>query len=279
MNHKVKTLVAISIAVVVLVAVLVTSAAAQTAFPQRAWPHWGYPGMTTSGRMMGDWDDRDTTVSPGARTNNWTWGRMAGFAMGISPWRGAGMGDWGPGAGCGWWGTAQSGTSLTLEQAVEAAENYIAVYGNPDLELAEVMEFTNNFYAQAREKSTGRYAFEILINRYSGSVRPEPGPNMMWNTKYGHMGGGMMGWWGGAASTGEMTVSPQQARNLAQRYLDAYYPGLEAEEEVDTFYGYYTIHTLQDGQIVGMLSVNGYSGQVWYHTWHGDFIGMTEHGE
>jgi len=26
-----------------------------------------------------------------------------------------------------------------------------------------------------------------------------------------------------------------------------------------------------------MLSVNGYTGAVWYHTWHGSFLGMKEH--
>jgi len=26
-----------------------------------------------------------------------------------------------------------------------------------------------------------------------------------------------------------------------------------------------------------MLSVNGYSGEVWYHSWHGDFSSMMEY--
>jgi len=47
-------------------------------------------------------------------------------------------------------------------------------------------------------------------------------------------------------------------------------------EEADRFYGYYTLHVLKDGQIYGMLSVNGYTGQVWYHSWHGPFLGMKE---
>ena len=65
--------------------------------------------------------------------------------------------------------------------------------GNPDLEIAEVMDFEYNFYAQVKEKSTGIHAFEILINKVTGEIAPEPGPNMMWNTKYGSMGYGMMG--------------------------------------------------------------------------------------
>jgi YHS domain-containing protein len=47
-------------------------------------------------------------------------------------------------------------------------------------------------------------------------------------------------------------------------------------DEADGFCGYYTIHAVKDGQIYGMLSVDGYSGQVWYHNWHGQFVDMLE---
>jgi hypothetical protein len=33
---------------------------------------------------------------------------------------------------------------------------------------------------------------------------------------------------------------------------------------------------LKDGRIDGMLSVNGSTGAVWYHNWHGAFIAGTE---
>ena len=83
---------------------------------------------------------------------------------------------------------------ITIDQAVEIAEKYLSSLGNSDLALAEIMEFSYNFYAEVEEKSTGIHAFELLMDRYTGSVYPEPGPNMMWNTKYGHMmGSGMMG--------------------------------------------------------------------------------------
>ncbi len=49
-----------------------------------------------------------------------------------------------------------------------------------------------------------------------------------------------------------------------------------AVAEPDRFYGYYTLHTLRDGEIEGMLSVNGYTGEVWYHAWHGPFIQIQE---
>ncbi len=49
-----------------------------------------------------------------------------------------------------------------------------------------------------------------------------------------------------------------------------------ADEHADPFYGYYTLHILRDGETVGMLSVNGYSAQAFLHSWHGDFVEMTE---
>ena len=45
--------------------------------------------------------------------------------------------------------------------------------------------------------------------------------------------------------------------------------------EADTFYGYYTFEVLQGENIVGMLSVNGYTGQVWPYTWRREFIAAT----
>jgi len=169
-------------------------------------------------------------------------------------------------------------TAITLDQATESVNRYLAEYGNPDLALTEVMEFSENFYAEVEEKSTGVHAFELLINRYTGDVYPEPGPNMMWNTKYGHMGGmmgGMMGGWRGRQA-GAMSMTPERAGEIAQRWLDRYLPGTTVADHADAFYGYYTIHVMKENQIYGMLSVNGYNGDVWYHDWHGDFIGMKE---
>jgi hypothetical protein len=98
------------------------------------------------------------------------------------------------------------------------------------------------------------------------------GPNMMWNTKYGHMGGTT--WNGWRNSQAEPTsVTPETALTLAQEWLNQYLPGASAEN-ADAFSGYYTIDVLKDGQVYGMLSVNGYTGEVWYHTWHGNFVEM-----
>jgi hypothetical protein len=176
---------------------------------------------------------------------------------------------------------------MSIDDAAKQVEKYLDSWGNPDLKLAEVMEFSNHFYAEVEEEGTGVHAFELLVNKYTGQLFPEPGPNMMWNVKYGHMGGGMMGgpWREGSRKyrrgdpTEPMKVKPDAAIEKARKYLAALYPGLKADKEVDRFYGYYTIHTLKDGKVYGMLSVNGYTGDVWFHTWHGRFVEMKGYKE
>jgi hypothetical protein len=192
-------------------------------------------------------------------------GMMGGGATGTAPCAGWGYGSQ-PGA-------AVSSDILSIEEAHEAVERYIAALGYPNLEVAEVMEFERNFYAIVRESDTGIGAMELLVDKRTGAVGPEMGPNMMWNGRYGmhSRGGWMMG--GGASATN--TISAEEALQIAQRWLDTYRPGVTVEEHADPFYGYYTIHTLRDGEIEGMLSVHGATGQVWYHTWHGAFVQMT----
>ena len=72
---------------------------------------------------------------------------------------------------------------ITIDEAKAAVEKYLAATGNDDLQLAEVLQFNNHFYAGIKEKSTNKYAFELLVNKYTGAVVPEMGPNMMWDTK------------------------------------------------------------------------------------------------
>lgn len=154
---------------------------------------------------------------------------------------------------------------ITIEQAKTSVETYLDRTGNSDLEIAEILQFEKNFYAGIMEKSTGNYAFELIVNKYTGAVGPEMGPNMMWNAKYGHMG---------IAET-ETKVTEEQALKIAQEYLDRTIPGTNVNK-ADTFYGYYTMEVTKDEKIFGMLSVNSNTGAVWYHTWHGTFENSLE---
>jgi hypothetical protein len=181
---------------------------------------------------------------------------------------------------------------LSVADAESAVQNYLSTLNNDDLTIGEVMVFDNHAYAQIVEESTGNGAFEVLVDPVTRNVFPEPGPNMMWNTQYspmsssgmgmssmmGMMGGGMMGgMMSGFTPDVEPTVSAAQAVELAQQYLDTALPGTTTvEETADPFPGYYTIDVLRDGEIAGMLSVNAYTGQVFLHQWHGNFVEMMD---
>jgi hypothetical protein len=134
------------------------------------------------------------------------------------------------------------------------------------------MEFEQNFYIIYYEKSTGIGAFEMLIDKSTGRSFPEYGPNMMWNTKYGH--GDMMGGWSQLPPEDE-SVNEDDAIKITQDFLDSVYPGTVAEDP-HPFYGYYTLHVTKDGEIYDMLSVNSLDGAVWYHNWHGAYIKSRE---
>jgi hypothetical protein len=163
------------------------------------------------------------------------------------------------------------GKTLTVAQAQQRVQRYITQYGNTNLAIDEVMELQKNFYAIVKDRSTGHGAFEVLVNKVTGTVFPEYGPAMMWNTTYGMMGH-IMGY---QQPSGPMTISSAQATRLARQWLQRNQPGATTEAP-DQFPGYDTLHILKNGRVTGMLSVNGYSGQVWYHTWHGAFIRMKD---
>ena len=62
---------------------------------------------------------------------------------------------------------------------------------------------------------------------------------------------------------------------FAQEFLNTIYPGTVADD-LHPFYRYNTLHTIQNGEIYWMLGVNSYTGEVWYHDWHGAFIQRVE---
>jgi hypothetical protein len=222
-----------------------------------------------------------TPAGPGG----WGPGMVGGHGQGYGPggmmgrgmMGGGAMGGYGPG---GMMGAAGPGTATplrSLDEAETAFRAYVDRTGNRDLALDEVMEFERNYYAIVQEQSTGSGAFELLADKGTGIVFPEYGPNMMWNTKYSHMGarGTMMGGFWPVSPAVQPTVTADQARQTAQQWLDANLPG-SGVETPDAFPGYYTVHTTKDGAISGMLSVNASTGQVWYHSWHGAFVASRE---
>ena len=258
-----KIITAITLAVIA-VALIATIAYASAFNPYRTMT----PTTSFAGGMMGGWNTYTSPTQPNTQPypNQYGGWGCRGFGTGYSA----------PSY------STNKTTSLTVDQAAQIAQRYVTAISNPDLKLTEIEEYTNNFYVQVHEKSTGTGAFELLVDKYTGNVYPEMGPNMMWNTKYtantGIMGlftglRGMMGLQ--RTSSTPMTVTVDQAKADAQQFLNTHYDGTTVGD-VQAFYGYYHVEVLSQGKIYGMLSVNGYSGQVWYHNWHGNFIQQTE---
>src|SRR4030067_1546295 len=176
----------------------------------------GYSGgMMSGGRMggmMGGYYSGYGTTTPPASAGQYGWGGCRGTNGYVSPT------------------PPTQGVAITLDKAVNVAKAHLASLNNPDLAIDEVEEYTQNFYVLFYEKSTGIGAFEIIIDKYTGTIYPEMGPNMMWNTKYGMMsgitgggmmGGGMMGGYGYGTQTGPITVTVDQAKTNAQQFLNA----------------------------------------------------------
>ncbi len=190
-------------------------------------------------------------------------GNMGMFGAAISPWSSNGSQSAG----------TFTGDPITLQQARTSFEHYLEDTSYQGLELAEVMEFEHNFYAIVVDSQTGVGVTELLADKTLGAVSPEMGPNMMWNAN--GMRGGMMG---RTSRSTPNRLSAEEALQSARSWLEVNRPDVQPEEHADPFSGYYTIHTLRDGQIEGMLSVHGDTGEVWYHSWHGDYVGMLDLG-
>jgi hypothetical protein len=236
-----------------------------------------------AGWFLGQATARGFSPIAGMMGSRWPGGSVAG---GTGMMGGYGSGGSGMMGGYGYSGNSQA-SPLTIDEAQQAVEATLSAWGYSELKVGEVMIFDNGAYAEVENPGTGTGAFEVLVDPITRSVFLEYGPAMMWNVEYGMMGGrtrGMVGGMMGGGFRSQPTpfdpatakVSASEAVDIAQRYLDEYSPGLRADEAADVFPGYYTLHTLDDGKVVSMLSVNAYTGQVWYHTWHGGFIEMSD---
>ena len=168
--------------------------------------------------------------------------------------------------------SSQEDKNLSFEAVRDLSQTYIEKY-DQNLKIAEIMEFSKNYYVEIAEEDTGIGAMELLVDKSTGSVFPEYGPNMMWNLKYG-----MHSMMNASNAISDMSIDEEKAIDIATSYLAKSGTNEYAGDEAERFYGHYTIHTTdKDSNILGMLSVNGFSGDVWYHSWHGVFFDMQEY--
>jgi hypothetical protein len=191
-----------------------------------------------------------------SRAGKASYGGMMGGGSG--PVAGPGM----MGGAGGMMGTSWSAGDGTKVASIAAARSRAArAASSAGLHPGEVIWFDNGFYVELKD-AAGHSATEVIVDPNNGAVYTEPGPAMMWNTRYGvHR-----------AVVGSATVDAAKAQELASVWLAANLPGRVAQPP-DAYPGYYTLETTTAGGTVnGMLSVNASTGQVWYHSWHDRFI-------
>lgn len=149
---------------------------------------------------------------------------------------------------------------ITRDEARRNMQSFAQQYG-PEIEIEDLMAFSSNYYGVVKDAKNDQYIAEVVVDRYSGSAYPEPGPNMMWNTRYG----------AGRAQAEGVSYDLAGSKKLAEEFLTGYLPEAQIMESHE-MPGYYTFDFGRQ-EIEGMLSVNAYSGQIWVHTWHGPYLG------
>ena len=194
-----------------------------------------------------------------------TLGATSGLSMMTNYGQGAGMMG---GQGAGMMGSMGmvwlQGDGVTVSSIAAARVRSTTASAPEGLRPGEVMWFDNGFYVELKD-SAGKPATEVIVDPRTGAVSTEPGPAMMWNTRFGmHTRGGEAG-----------TVDATKARDIAASWLATNQAGTTIAS-IDAYPGYFTIDLQRGGKVTGMMSVNSATGAVWYHTWHGAFIAMED---
>jgi hypothetical protein len=282
------------------------AAATLGAAPRQAWTGPGYgpgygmgPGYAAGPGygavpgygpgMMGGWQGRGPGYGPGAGP-----GYGPGYNQGYGQGYGPGMMGRGQGFGPGAYtqNLPPLDKPLTLDSVPARVQAALTSWGYPNMVVDEVIQFSpvsvpqvgwragarspmaavsGSFYVLVKERDTGRGALELLVDPATGAVWSEPGPAMMWNTKYGHR----------AVFTGAATtdIGAEKAKAAARDWLTARGDTTAYQLDVTPMYGYYSIHLMRDGKVEGMLGVNASTGAVWYHGWHGTFVALKDLGK
>lgn len=200
-------------------------------------------GAWGNGRaMLGDWD-RMSSGMMGNASNPGTQGLVGGM--------------WGMMGSLGMLGfDPADATPIPTGDAQRRLATFAASCG-PEIHVAAVTPFANDLYAQLSDAAGTRLG-EVLVDRYTGTVVPEPGPNLLWNTR-----------WGVAAGTiSAPRYAEPAAQRLAEQFMAGYLPGA-AVLSAAALPGYDTFAYGRGQTIEGLLSVNAMTGAIWVHAWLG----------
>jgi hypothetical protein len=157
------------------------------------------------------------------------------------------------------------GMSITRNKAIEIINSYLAKTRNDDLYIQVIYEYNTHYEVELKEMETHRGAFELLVDKFNGRVFPEPGPNLVWNGKYGVNAN-----YFGVQSP--MSITVNEALKLVGEFVRRTSPGMRVQGDVSDYYGYYEFHVTMEDTLVLEINVNGFNGQIWVENWHGPLL-------
>jgi len=161
-----------------------------------------------------------------------------------------------------------SGERLTLDQALEKAQSYLAERDS-NLRVARLYEFQYAFIAVTVDSESGDAAYPLLIQPVSGQVRAMTALCIAARVDRDPPQGSDQ------APTG-VSLSMSEAAARAQQALDARAAGMTIDPQGIAFPGYYTFEYSEDGDIAGLISVHAETGVYRLHNGPGDFIRKEE---
>jgi hypothetical protein len=188
----------------------------------------------------------------------------------MMPGRGAGPGMMGGGPGFGpatmmdgrgmrgdlpgWQDLEKLDKALTLDTAKERVATALKDWGYAELVVDSVVAWDGDFYALAKDRATGKTGLELFVDADYGVVTGAGAAG--WNTKYGRP----VAW---PLPSGK-TITADEARTLAQQWLDRSRVTTKYTLKVVELPGYFSVQLLDGAELSGLLAVNAYTSQVWY---------------
>jgi hypothetical protein len=201
-------------------------------------------------------------------------GAAPGTGQGSGPGRMDGPGVVGPdmrggfNAVPGWESLQKLDKPLTVETAKDRVASALKDWGYADLAVDTVTAYGNGFYALVKQKASGKPAFEAFVDPTYGTVSAGQGPEATWNTKYGRG----LSW---PLPSGK-TITAEQAKTLAQQWLDRSRDRTAYELKVVELPGYFSVQLLDGGKLSGLVAVNAYTSQVWYRGGRGGRFAVAD---
>ncbi|MFO8035193.1 MAG: hypothetical protein R6U57_00985 [Anaerolineales bacterium] len=118
------------------------------------------------------------------------------------------------------------GQDILEDQLLTKIRGYLNRIQVSGLTSKRLREFPSAYMVELAEVETGRHAFGLIVNKTTGDVSPEVGPDLFWNTKYGSkiakIGGGygMEGQLLTGSPVAEMSLSISEAREFAEEAVE-----------------------------------------------------------